>query len=88
MKYFLSKFDIDKITNGEHPEFSMVDKVSLFVRGAINKRLADDLKHTAEVNKKLVDHYHNYPIVPEKFIEWERTLSNHLSDAMQHLEDP
>ena len=88
MKHFLSKFDIDKITNGEHPEFSMVDRVSLFVRGAINKRLADDLKHTAEVNKKLVDHYHNYPIVPEKFIEWERTLSNHLSDAMHHLEHP
>lgn len=88
MKHFLSKFDIDKITNGEHPEFSMVDKVSMFVRGAINKRLADDLKYTAEVNKKLVDHYHNYPDVPERFNEWEKDLLRYMDDAFLHLGRP
>jgi digeranylgeranylglycerophospholipid reductase len=88
MKHFLSKFDIDKITNGEHPEFSMVDKVSLFVRGAINKKLADDLRHTAEVNKKLVAHYHNYPDVPEKFIAWENDLLRYIDDAMLYFERP
>jgi digeranylgeranylglycerophospholipid reductase len=86
MKHFLSKFDIDKITDGEHPEFSMVDKVNLFVRGAINKKLADDLRHTAEVNKKLVAHYHNYPEVPEKFVAWENDLLRYIDDAIRYLE--
>src|SRR5437867_1073628 len=61
MKHFLSKFDINKITDGEHPEFSMVDKFSMFVRGTINRRLAEDLKYTAEVNKNLVELYDKYP---------------------------
>lgn len=85
MKHFLSRFDIDKITDGEHPEFSMLDKFSIFIRGAINKRLADDLKHTAEVNKKLVEHYNNYPDRPEKFLEWQKKLLKYMEDAFLHL---
>jgi flavin-dependent dehydrogenase len=85
MKHFLSKFDIDKITNGEHPEFGMVDKVSMLIRGAINKRLAEDLKYTARVNKQLVDHYHNYPADPDRFPEWQKVLSNHMDEALVHF---
>ncbi|HLG37168.1 MAG TPA: NAD(P)/FAD-dependent oxidoreductase, partial [Nitrososphaera sp.] len=31
MKHFLSKMDIDKITMGEHPEFSTVDKLGMMI---------------------------------------------------------
>lgn len=85
MKHFLSKLDIDNITNGEHPEFGMVDKLNMFIHGAINKSLADDLKHTADVNKKLVVHYHNYPKEPNDFPEWQLGLSKLMSDAFVKL---
>lgn len=81
MKHFLSKMDIDKITNGEHPEFSTVDKLSMMIRGAMNKKLAEDLKYTASVNKVLVDHYYNYPDAPEGFPEWHKKLTGHLEEA-------
>lgn len=85
MKHFLSKLDIENITNGEHPEFGMVDKLNMFIHGAINKRLAEDLKHTADVNKKLVVQYHNYPKDPNDFPEWEKGLSKLMSDAFVKL---
>lgn len=85
MKHFLSKLDIENITNGEHPEFGKVDKLIMFIHGAINKRLAEDLKHTADVNKKLVVHYHNYPKDPNKFPEWQKDLSKLMSDAFVKL---
>jgi len=85
MKHFLSKLDIENITNGEHPEFGMVDKLNMFIHGAINKRLAEDLKHTADVNKKLVVHYHNYPKVSNDFPEWQIGLSKLMSDAFVKL---
>jgi digeranylgeranylglycerophospholipid reductase len=81
MKHFLSKMDIDKITNGEHPEFSTVDKLGMMIRGAMNKKLAEDLKYTASINKVLVDHYHNYPDAPEGFPEWHKKLTGHLEEA-------
>ena len=85
MKHFLSKLDIENITNGEHPEFGMVDKLNMFIHGAINKSLAEDLKHTADVNKKLVVHYHNYPQEPNDFPEWQKGLSKLMSDAFVKL---
>ena len=85
MKHFLSKLDIENITNGEHPEFGMVDKLNMFIHGAINKRLAEDLKHTADVNKKLVVHYHIYPKEPNDFPEWQIGLSKLMSDAFVKL---
>lgn len=85
MKHFLSKLDIENITNGEHPEFGMVDKLNMFIHGAINKSLAEDLKHTAAVNKKLVVHYHNYPKDPNEFPEWQKGLSKLMSDAFVKL---
>jgi flavin-dependent dehydrogenase len=85
MKHFLSKLDIENITNGEHPEFGMVDKLNMFIHGAINKRLAEDLRHTADVNKKLVVQYHNYPKEPNDFPEWQKGLSKLMSDAFVKL---
>ena len=85
MKHFLSKLDIENITNGEHPEFGMVDKLNMFIHGAINKSLAEDLKQTADVNKKLVVHYHNYPKEPNDFPEWQICLSKLMSDAFVKL---
>jgi len=85
MKHFLSKLDIENITNGEHPEFGMVDKLNMFIHGAMNKSLAEDLKHTADVNKKLVVHYHNYPKDPNEFPDWQKGLSILMSDAFVKL---
>lgn len=81
MKHFLSKMDIDKITMGEHPEFSTVDKLGMMIRGAMNKKLAEDLKYCANTNKVLVDHYHSYPDTREGFPEWHKTLVGHLEEA-------
>ncbi|MFL6512092.1 MAG: NAD(P)/FAD-dependent oxidoreductase [Nitrososphaera sp.] len=81
MKHFLSKMDIDKITQGEHPEFSTVDKLGMMIRGAMNKKLAEDLKYCASINRVLTDHYHNYPGTPEEFPKWQNILIKHLQDA-------
>jgi digeranylgeranylglycerophospholipid reductase len=81
MKHFLSKMDIDKITQGEHPEFSTVDKLGMIIRGAMNKKLAEDLRYCASTNKLLTDHYHNYPEAPEGFPEWRNILIRHLEAA-------
>ena len=81
MKHFLSKMDIDKITKGEHPEFSTVDKLGMMIRGAVNKKLADDLRYCATVNKTLTAHYHCYPETPEGFPAWQKTLHGHLQQA-------
>ena len=81
MKHFLSKMDIDKITKGEHPEFSTVDKLGMIIRGAMNKKLAEDLRYCASINRVLTDHYHNYPETPEGFAEWHNILIRHLEEA-------
>jgi len=73
--------DIDKITKGEHPEFSTVDKLGMIIRGAMNKKLAEDLRYCANLDKVLVDHYYNYPDAPEGFTEWNKKLQGHLSEA-------
>lgn len=81
MKHFLSKMDIDKITNGEHPEFSSVSKIGMMIRGALNKKLAEDLRYTSKVNEQLVAHYRNYPITSEGFPDWSAKLNGYLTDA-------
>ena len=85
MKHFLSKMDVDKITNGEHPEFGTVNKVAMFIRGALNKKLAENLKYTATVNERLVDHYNNYPEAPERFEDWQHILHDTLNEAFTKL---
>lgn len=81
MKHFLSKMDIDKITKGEHPEFGTVDKLGMMIRGAMNKKLADDLRYCANINKKLTDHYYSYPESPDSFPAWQKTLHGMLQEA-------
>ncbi len=81
MRHFLSKMDIDKITKGEHPEFSTVDKLGMMIRGAMNKKLADDLRYCADINKKLTEHYYNYPETPEGFEDWSKHLHDMLQEA-------
>ena len=81
MKHFLSKMDIDKITNGEHPQFTSVDRLGMIIRGGMNRSLADGLKFTANMNEKLVEHYRNYPSNPEGFPDWQRILDGHLKEA-------
>jgi digeranylgeranylglycerophospholipid reductase len=87
MKHFLSKMDIDKITKGEHPEFSTVDKLGMIIRGAVNKKLAEDLRYCARVNKILTDHYYNYPDTPEGFPGWHNILIRHLEAAFLRYKD-
>ena len=81
MKHFLSKYDIDKISNGEHPEFTTLDKFGMLIRGALNKTLAEELKYTSQLNKKLIDHYHGYPIKPEGFNSWKNQLDKYMNEA-------
>ncbi len=81
MKHFLSKMDIDKITKGEHPEFSTVDKLGMVIRGAMNKKLADDLRYCADTNKMLTEHYSEYPNSPDGFPEWNKKLQGRLLEA-------
>jgi flavin-dependent dehydrogenase len=81
MKHFLSKMDIDKITKGEHPEFSTVDKLGMVIRGAMNKKLADDLRYCADTNKMLTEHYSEYPDSPDGFPEWNKKLQGRLLEA-------
>jgi digeranylgeranylglycerophospholipid reductase len=85
MKHFLSKMDIDKISKGEHPEFGTVDKLGLFIRGALNRKLAESLKYTSELNQKLVEHYYNYPTSPQSFLQWQVKLSKYLADAFSRF---
>ncbi|HSA74911.1 MAG TPA: NAD(P)/FAD-dependent oxidoreductase [Candidatus Nitrosocosmicus sp.] len=85
MKHFLSKMDIDKITNGEHPEFSSVSKIGMMIRGALNKELAEDLKFTSKMNEHLVKHYRNYPETPQGFPEWSARLNAYLTEAFSRF---
>jgi flavin-dependent dehydrogenase len=81
MKHFLSKMDVEKITNGEHPEFNAVDKLSMFMKAVVNRTLAEHLNHTSKMNEKLVAHYHNYPDDPREFPQWHLTLEHILEEA-------
>ncbi|HEY7572995.1 MAG TPA: NAD(P)/FAD-dependent oxidoreductase [Nitrososphaeraceae archaeon] len=81
MKHFLSKMDVEKITNGEHPEFTAVDKLSMFIKGVVNRTLAENLSHTSKMNRKLVNHYHNFPEEPGGFAQWHLTLEQILKEA-------
>ena len=87
MKNFLSKFDVEKISQGEHPEFSTLDKLGMLIRGALNKNLAEDLKYTSQMNKKLVEHYNNYPQNPKGFANWKFKLDGYLKEAYAHFKD-
>ncbi|MGH9950979.1 MAG: NAD(P)/FAD-dependent oxidoreductase [Nitrososphaeraceae archaeon] len=81
MKHFISRFDVEKITNGEHPEFGLVGKMGLVFASVLNQKLASSLRRTAEVNALLVKHYNDYPSNPDGFTEWQ-------NDLMKIMENP
>jgi digeranylgeranylglycerophospholipid reductase len=85
MKHFLSKMDIEKISRGEHPEFGTVDKLGIFIRGALNRKLAESLRYTSELNQKLVEHYNDYPPDPQSFPQWQAELNKFLADAFSRF---
>ena len=45
--------------------------------------MAEDLKYTANINKKLVEHYYAYPDRPEMFVEWQKKLVLMLREAFE-----
>jgi flavin-dependent dehydrogenase len=85
MKHFLSKLDVDAISKGEHPDFGTVGKLGMMIRGALNKKLADGLRFTAQQNKHLTEHYHNFPETPDGYDAWHRTLHGILDESYARL---
>ena len=85
MKHFLSKMDVEKISRGEHPEFGTVEKLGIFIRGALNRKLAENLKYTSELNQKLVQHYGEYPSGPQSFPQWQAKLIKFLVEAFSRF---
>jgi hypothetical protein len=61
--------------------------LGMIIRGAMNKKLAEDLKYCASINKVLTDHYYNYPDTPEGFPEWHNVLIRHLEAAFLRYKD-
>jgi digeranylgeranylglycerophospholipid reductase len=87
MKHFLSKMDIDSITDGQHPEFSSLDMMSMIIRGSFKRLLAESLKYTASMNKTLVEHYRDYPSKPQSFEKWHEVLLDYLGQAYSRFHE-
>ncbi len=85
MKHFMGSLDVEAISRGEHPDFSMIGKMGMIIRGALNKKLADGLRHTTNQNKFLTEHYRNYPKGPEGFEEWSKKLQKTLRESYEYL---
>lgn len=81
MKNFLGSSDIEAISNGKHPDFSVLQKINVIIKGVLNKRLINGLRFTAKQNKWLTDHYNNYPTVPDEFYEWKKQLHKKLDES-------
>jgi digeranylgeranylglycerophospholipid reductase len=86
MKHFLGNMDVEAISRGEHPDFSMIGKMGMIIRGALNKKLADGLRYTTQQNRWLTEHYRNYPKTPEGFEDWNKKLQKTLEESFAHLE--
>jgi flavin-dependent dehydrogenase len=85
MKHFMGNLDVEAISKGEHPDFSMIGKMGMIIRGALNKKLADGLRYTTGQNKWLTEHYANYPKAPDGFEEWNKKLLKTMHDSYDHL---
>jgi flavin-dependent dehydrogenase len=85
MKHFLGDLDVEAISKGEHPDFSMVGKIGMMIRGALNKKLAEGLRYTTQQNKWLTQHYYNFPDSPDGFDLWKNKLHQKLDDANTKL---
>lgn len=85
MKHFLGNLDVEAISKGEHPDFGNLGRLSMIIRGALNKRLADGLRFTTRQNRLLTDHYYSYPDSPDGFDEWSKTLHRILDESNARL---
>ena len=85
MKHFLSKMDVESISKGEHPDFGTVEKLGMMIHGALNKKLADSLRFTAQQNKILTEHYYNFPKTPDGFEAWHHTLHQILVESFARI---
>lgn len=85
MKHFMGNLDVEAISKGEHPDFSMLGKMGMLIRGALNKKLAEGLRYTTQQNRLLTEHYRNYPKSPEGFEEWSNGLHKILDESFEHL---
>ncbi|HXV51043.1 MAG TPA: NAD(P)/FAD-dependent oxidoreductase [Nitrosopumilaceae archaeon] len=85
MKHFLGDLDVEAISKGEHPDFSMIGKIGMMIRGALNKKLAEGLRYTTQQNKWLTQHYYNFPDSPDGFDEWKNKLRQKLDEANTKL---
>ena len=87
MKHFLGNLDVEAISKGEHPDFSALGKIGMIIRGALNKKLANGLRFTTQQNRKLTEHYYNYPDSPEGFEQWSKTLHQMLDESNVKLKE-
>ncbi len=85
MKHFLGDLDVEAIAKGEHPNFSMVGKLGMIIRGALNKTLAEGLRFTSKQNKWLTQHYYDFPENPNGFDEWSKKLHKTLDESNTKL---
>jgi flavin-dependent dehydrogenase len=87
MKHFLSNLDVEAISKGEHPDFGTVGKLEMMIRGALNKKLAEGLRFTAQQNKALTEHYRSFPKTPDGYDAWHKTLHRILDESYARLEN-
>ncbi len=85
MKHFLGNLDVEAISKGEHPDFGALGKLSMIIRGALNKKLADGLRFTTQQNKWLTEHYYNYPESPDGFDSWKKKLDQVFEESNAKL---
>ena len=81
MKHFLGDMDVEAISKGEHPDFGGVGRLSILIRGALNRRLAAGLRTTTGQNKLLTAHYRDFPSSPDGFAAWRNHLHKILDGA-------
>jgi len=85
MKHFLGNLDVEAISKGEHPDFSALSKIGMMIRGALNKKLADGLRFTTQVNSWLTKHYYDFPETPDGFEKWQKELHAKLDESNTKL---
>jgi len=86
MKHFLGNLDVEAISKGEHPDFSSLNKIGMMIRGALNKKLANGLRFTTNVNKWLTKHYYDFPETPDGFEKWQTDLHSKLRESNTKLD--
>ncbi|MCY3854603.1 MAG: NAD(P)/FAD-dependent oxidoreductase [Thaumarchaeota archaeon] len=81
MKHFLGNSDIEAISKGKHPDFSILHKINVVIKSVLNKQLINGLRFTAKQNSWLTEHYNKYPKKPQDFYVWNNQLHKKLDEA-------